>query len=39
MEYLLEHLEDRKLFYYAVLDEAAEENTNLQVELPQGRSD
>ncbi|EXK25883.1 hypothetical protein FOMG_17497 [Fusarium oxysporum f. sp. melonis 26406] len=39
MEYLLEHLEDRKLFYHAVPDEAAGENTNSQVELARGRSD
>jgi hypothetical protein len=28
MKYLLERLEDRKLFYHAVPDEATEENTN-----------
>jgi hypothetical protein len=39
MEYLLEHLEDRKLFYHAVPDEAAGENTNSQVELARGRPD
>ncbi|KAH7459261.1 hypothetical protein FOMA001_g20088 [Fusarium oxysporum f. sp. matthiolae] len=38
-EYLLEHLEDRKLFYHAVPDDAAGENTNSQVELARGRSD
>ncbi|KAF5696988.1 transposase [Fusarium mundagurra] len=39
MEYLLEHLEDRKLFYHVVPDEAAGENTNSQVELARGRPD
>ncbi|KAJ3454567.1 hypothetical protein MRS44_013167 [Fusarium solani] len=39
MEYLLEHLEDRKLFYQAAPDEAAGENTNSQVQLPRGRPD
>ncbi|KAF5264182.1 hypothetical protein FOXYS1_5039 [Fusarium oxysporum] len=39
MEYLLEHLEDRTLLYYAVLDEVAGENTNSQVELARGRPD
>jgi hypothetical protein len=39
MEYLLEHLEDRKLFYHAVPDEAAGENTDSQVEPARGRPD
>jgi hypothetical protein len=39
MEYLLEHLEDRKLFYHAVPDEAVGENTNSQVELARRRPD
>ncbi|KAJ3453164.1 hypothetical protein MRS44_018819 [Fusarium solani] len=39
MEYLLEHLEDRKLFYQAAPDEAAGENTDSQVELRRGRPD
>jgi hypothetical protein len=39
MEYLLEHLEDRKLFCQAAPDEAAGENTNSQVKLPRGRPD
>ncbi|KAL9572161.1 hypothetical protein ACKAV7_003649 [Fusarium commune] len=39
MKYLLDHLEDRKLFYHAVPDEATEENTNSQVELARGRPD
>ncbi|KAM5528905.1 transposase-like protein [Fusarium oxysporum f. sp. phaseoli] len=37
MKYLLGHLEDRKLFYHAVPDEATEENTHSQVELARGR--
>ncbi|KAI8402308.1 hypothetical protein FOFC_17615 [Fusarium oxysporum] len=39
MELLLEHLEDRKLFYHAVPDEAIGENTNSQVELARRRPD
>jgi hypothetical protein len=39
MEYLLEHLEDRKLFYRPVPDEAAREDTNSQVKLARGRPD
>ena len=39
MGYLLEHLEDRKLFYQAAPDEAAGENTDSQAELPRGRPD
>jgi hypothetical protein len=39
MEYLLEHLEDRKLFHHAVPDEAAREDTRSQVELARGRPD
>lgn len=39
MEYLLEHLEDWKLFYHAAPDETAEENANSQVKLPRGRPD
>jgi hypothetical protein len=39
MKYLLERLQDRKLFYHAVPDEATRENTNSQVELTRGRPD
>ncbi|KAH7464133.1 hypothetical protein FOMA001_g17921 [Fusarium oxysporum f. sp. matthiolae] len=39
MEYLLEHLEDRKLFHHAVPDEAGGQDTNSQAELAQGRPD
>ncbi|OBS15407.1 hypothetical protein FPOA_13745 [Fusarium poae] len=39
MEYLLEHLEDRKLFHHAVPDEAGGQDTNSQAELARGRPD
>jgi hypothetical protein len=39
MEYLLEHLEEWKLFYHASPDETVEENANSQVKLPRGRPD
>ncbi|KFA52531.1 hypothetical protein S40293_10337, partial [Stachybotrys chartarum IBT 40293] len=39
IEYLLEHLEDWKLFYSAVPEETAEENASPQVRLPRERPD
>ncbi|KFA67601.1 hypothetical protein S40285_09719, partial [Stachybotrys chlorohalonatus IBT 40285] len=39
IEYLLEHLEDWKLFYNAVPEEMAEENASPQVRLPRERPD
>ncbi|RKK50679.1 hypothetical protein BFJ69_g18029 [Fusarium oxysporum] len=39
MKYLLDHLEDRKLFYHAVPGEATEENTHSQVKLARARPD
>jgi hypothetical protein len=39
MEYLLEHLEDRKLFHHVVPDDAVGENTDSQVEPARGRPD
>ncbi|KAM5527708.1 transposase-like protein [Fusarium oxysporum f. sp. phaseoli] len=39
VEYLLEHLEDRKLFYHAVPEEVVGENTNSQAETTRGRPD
>ncbi|KAL7755481.1 hypothetical protein ACKLNR_014579 [Fusarium oxysporum f. sp. zingiberi] len=39
MEYLLEHLEDRKLFHHAVPGEAGGQDTNSQAELARGRPD